>query len=70
MRVFLLPFKKLYEEMKIRVEKAIESGSISEDIKNQHNGFLEWNSNVTKQDHHSIVKVITTLIILCKCLKI
>ncbi|KAM7499011.1 hypothetical protein LguiA_023425 [Lonicera macranthoides] len=53
-----LAIKKLYEEMKIRVEKAIESGSISEDIKNKHKGFLEWNSNVTKQDHHSIVKIL------------
>lgn len=43
--------------MKERIEAVINKGSISEEIKNQHKGFLEWSHNVTKQNHHPIVKV-------------
>ncbi|XP_019193722.1 PREDICTED: cellulose synthase-like protein E6 [Ipomoea nil] len=50
--------KKLYEEMRNRIEIAMESGRISDEIKNQHKGFSEWNSKTTKQDHHSIVKIL------------
>ncbi|KAG5546735.1 hypothetical protein RHGRI_018792 [Rhododendron griersonianum] len=49
---------KLYEEMKCRIESAIEKGSISKDIRDQHKGFSEWNSEVTKQDHQSIVQIL------------
>ncbi|CAA2986859.1 cellulose synthase E6 [Olea europaea subsp. europaea] len=51
-------FQKLYEDMKRRIESAVEKGCISNDIKDQHRGFLEWNSKVTKKDHQSIVKII------------
>nr|XP_016451412.1 PREDICTED: cellulose synthase-like protein E6 [Nicotiana tabacum] len=50
--------KKLYEEMKTRIEAAIKSGSIPSEIKAQHKGFSEWNSKVTKHDHHSIVQIL------------
>ncbi|XP_009624029.1 cellulose synthase-like protein E6 [Nicotiana tomentosiformis] len=50
--------KKLYEDMKTRIEAAIESGSIPCEIKAQHKGFSEWNSKVTKHDHHSIVQIL------------
>ncbi|KAF7140673.1 hypothetical protein RHSIM_Rhsim06G0231000 [Rhododendron simsii] len=53
-----LAVKKLYEEMKCRIESAIEKGSISKDIRDQHKGFSEWNSEVTKQDHQSIVQIL------------
>lgn len=43
--------------MKCRVESAIEKGSISKDIRDQHKGFSEWNFEVTKQDHQPIVQV-------------
>lgn len=49
--------KKLYEEMKNRIESAVESGKIPEETKNQHKGFSEWNLKVAKNDHHSIVQV-------------
>ncbi|XAR56805.1 Cellulose synthase (UDP-forming) [Bertholletia excelsa] len=52
-----LAIKKLFEDMKRRIEMAVEVG-ISEEIKNQHKGFSEWSSKVTKQDHHSIVQII------------
>nr|GLL22503.1 cellulose synthase-like protein E6 [Ipomoea trifida] len=50
--------KKLYEEMRNRIEVAMESGRISDEIRNQHKGFSEWNSKTTKQDHQSIVKIL------------
>ncbi|CAN4096876.1 unnamed protein product [Withania somnifera] len=50
--------KKLYEDMTIRIETTIESGSIPNEIKAQHKGFSEWNSKVTKQDHQSIVQIL------------
>ncbi|KAK6774128.1 hypothetical protein RDI58_029367 [Solanum bulbocastanum] len=50
--------KKLYEDMKSRIEASIENGSIPNEIKAQHKGFSEWNTKVTKQDHHSIVQIL------------
>ncbi|KAK3021554.1 hypothetical protein RJ639_046502 [Escallonia herrerae] len=47
---------KLYEKMKIRIDTAMNKGSISNEMKDQHKGFLQWNSKVTKQDHQSIVQ--------------
>ncbi|KAI8016661.1 Cellulose synthase-like protein E6 [Camellia lanceoleosa] len=53
-----LATKKLYEDMKFRIEAATEKGNISKEVKDQHKGFLEWNSQVTKQDDQSIVQIL------------
>ncbi|XP_059666573.1 cellulose synthase-like protein E6 [Cornus florida] len=53
-----LAIKKLYEDMKIRIETAIEKGCISKDIRDQHKGFKEWSSEVTKNNHQSIVQIL------------
>ncbi|KAA8527078.1 hypothetical protein F0562_008693 [Nyssa sinensis] len=53
-----LAIKKLYEDMKNRIEAAIEKGSISKDIRDQHKGFSEWNSKVSQKDHQSIVQIL------------
>ncbi|KAI8553032.1 hypothetical protein RHMOL_Rhmol06G0313800 [Rhododendron molle] len=53
-----LDIKKLYEDMKCRIESAIKKGGISKDTRDQHKGFSEWNSEVTKQDHQSIVQIL------------
>ncbi|KAL7186770.1 hypothetical protein ACSBR2_028486 [Camellia fascicularis] len=53
-----LATKKLYEDMKFRIERAAEMGSISKEVKDQHKGFAEWNSQVTKQNHQSIVQIL------------
>ncbi|KAL2495845.1 Cellulose synthase-like protein E1 [Forsythia ovata] len=50
--------KKLYEAMKSRIDSAVEKGCISKEIKDQHRGFAEWNSKVTKKDHQSIVQIL------------
>ncbi|KAL0443267.1 UNVERIFIED_CONTAM: Cellulose synthase-like protein E6 [Sesamum latifolium] len=49
--------KELYEDMKSRIESTAAKGCVPEEIKDQHKGFSEWNSKVTKQDHHSIVQM-------------
>ncbi|KAL3352503.1 hypothetical protein AABB24_020479, partial [Solanum stoloniferum] len=41
-----------------RIEASIENDSIPNEIKAQHKGFSEWNTKVTKQDHHSIVQIL------------
>ncbi|OMP04213.1 Cellulose synthase [Corchorus olitorius] len=50
--------KKQYEDMKKRIEQVSNKGSVPEEIKKQHKGFSEWNSNVTKQNHQPIVQFI------------
>ncbi|KAK2638919.1 hypothetical protein Ddye_026714 [Dipteronia dyeriana] len=54
----LLDIKKKYEDMKNRIESAITKGSISKEIRDEHDGFSEWNDQVTKQNHQSIVQII------------
>ncbi|KAL0362936.1 UNVERIFIED_CONTAM: Cellulose synthase-like protein E6 [Sesamum calycinum] len=50
--------KELYEDMKSRIDSAAAKGCIPEEISDQHKGFSEWNSKVTKQDHQSIVQIL------------
>nr|XP_023881890.1 cellulose synthase-like protein E2 isoform X3 [Quercus suber] len=53
-----LAMKKLYKEMEDRIDSVVEMGKIPKETRDQHKGFLEWNSKVTKQDHQSIVQII------------
>ena len=41
------------------IDSTVEMEEITKEIRDQHKGFSEWNSKVTKQDHQSIVKVTT-----------
>ncbi|PIN09522.1 Cellulose synthase (UDP-forming) [Handroanthus impetiginosus] len=50
--------KKLYEDMKSRIDSAAAKGGVPEEIKDKHKGFSEWNSKITKQDHQSIVQIL------------
>ncbi|XP_050215649.1 cellulose synthase-like protein E6 isoform X2 [Mercurialis annua] len=50
--------KKLYNEMKDRINSMVERGSVPRNIRDQHKGFLEWNNNVTKKDHQAIVQIV------------
>ena len=43
--------------MEIRINSIVEMGEITKEMRDQHKGFSEWNSKVTKQDHQPIVKV-------------
>ena len=51
--------------MKNQIESATEKGSISEEIRSQHKGFLEWDHKVSKQNHQPIVQVINNVVLLC-----
>lgn len=52
-----MDMKKLYDDMKKRIDSAMEKGRISEEIRNQNQGFMEWNHDVTKKNHQPIVKI-------------
>ncbi|KAG9448581.1 hypothetical protein H6P81_008546 [Aristolochia fimbriata] len=50
--------KKLYEEMECRIETTVMLGRISEEIKAEHEGFLEWNSEGNSRNHQTVLKVV------------
>ncbi|KAB1215041.1 Cellulose synthase-like protein E1 [Morella rubra] len=52
-----LAIKRLYDEMEKRIDSTVEKGMIPKEVRDQHKGFSEWNSKVTKQDHQSIVQI-------------
>ncbi|KAF6136221.1 hypothetical protein GIB67_001630 [Kingdonia uniflora] len=49
-----LAMKKLYEEMKQKIEAEVKRGTISEELRKSHKGFSEWSSKVRKGDHQTI----------------
>uniref|UniRef100_J3MYG8 Cellulose synthase-like protein E6 n=1 Tax=Oryza brachyantha TaxID=4533 RepID=J3MYG8_ORYBR len=50
--------KNLYEEMRERIDTAVMSGKIPEEIKLKHKGFKEWNSEITSKSHQPIVQIL------------
>ncbi|XVE62579.1 hypothetical protein DITRI_Ditri06bG0129600 [Diplodiscus trichospermus] len=50
--------KKLYEEMKMRIETTTKSNRIPEEIRKIHKGFLEWESVSSKSDHQTILQIV------------
>ncbi|GMN73959.1 hypothetical protein TIFTF001_053096 [Ficus carica] len=54
----------MYEEMKTRIETALETGKIPEETRKQHKGFSQWNLNIKRSDHHSIVQVMAVGILI------
>ncbi|EXB51023.1 Cellulose synthase-like protein E1 [Morus notabilis] len=53
-----LAFKKLYEDMKNRIETVIKLGKVPQETRKRHKGFSEWNLNIKKNDHQSIVQIL------------
>ncbi|KAF6142223.1 hypothetical protein GIB67_012072, partial [Kingdonia uniflora] len=49
-----LAMKKLYEEMKQRIEAEVKCGTISEELRKSHEGFSEWSSRVKKGNNQTI----------------
>ncbi|KAK9267620.1 hypothetical protein L1049_010051 [Liquidambar formosana] len=49
--------KKLYEEMKKRIETTAKLGQISEDKRKEHKGFHEWDLVSNRHDHQAIVQI-------------
>ncbi|CAN6196333.1 unnamed protein product [Urochloa humidicola] len=50
--------KGLYEEMTERIESAVRSANVPEEIRANHKGFSEWNTGTTSKDHQPIVQVL------------
>ncbi|KAH7545398.1 cellulose synthase-like protein E6 [Ziziphus jujuba] len=50
--------KKLYEDMKTRIESTTKTGRISEEIRKEHKGFLEWDFVSSRRDHQTILQIL------------
>ncbi|KAA8519230.1 hypothetical protein F0562_013486 [Nyssa sinensis] len=50
--------KKLYENMKKRINNATKQGRISDELRQDHNGFCEWDLASTKNDHQTILQIL------------
>eukprot|EP01018_Ginkgo_biloba_P022409 Gb_25252 [translate_table: standard] len=51
--------KKLYEEMKDRINRTVEMGAVPDVIQKKHNGFKEWTSTIfTSRNHPSVVQIV------------
>ncbi|XP_062088070.1 cellulose synthase-like protein E6 isoform X2 [Humulus lupulus] len=50
--------KRLYEDMKIRIESATKAGQISEAIRKENKGFLEWDFVSSRRDHQTIIQIL------------
>ena len=53
--------KKLYEDMKNRIESAMKLGQISEEVRKQDKGFEEWDLVSDPRNHQAIVQVLLTV---------
>ncbi|KAG4176272.1 hypothetical protein ERO13_A11G234900v2 [Gossypium hirsutum] len=51
-----LSVKKLYEDMKMRIETTTKLNQIPEYIQKQHKGFREWDFVSSKHDHQTILQ--------------
>ncbi|RVW33638.1 Cellulose synthase-like protein E6 [Vitis vinifera] len=50
--------KKLYEDMRNRIEAVMNMGQITEEIRKQHKGFGEWNLASEPQNHQTILQIL------------
>ncbi|KAF8023277.1 hypothetical protein BT93_F0698 [Corymbia citriodora subsp. variegata] len=53
-----ISMKNVYEDMKKRIESVAELGRIPDDIREQHKGFLEWDTVSSRRDHQTILQII------------
>ncbi|XVE90171.1 hypothetical protein DITRI_Ditri20bG0056700 [Diplodiscus trichospermus] len=53
-----LSVKKLYEDMRMRIETTTKLNRIPEDIREQHKGFREWGFVSSKSDHQTILQIL------------
>ncbi|XP_075664338.1 cellulose synthase-like protein E6 isoform X4 [Castanea sativa] len=50
--------KKLYEDMKKRIENTTKLGRLSEEICKEHKGFNEWIFVASRRDHQTILQIL------------
>ncbi|GLT65504.1 hypothetical protein SLA2020_379340 [Shorea laevis] len=53
-----LMIKKLYEDMKIRIETTTKFGRVPDNLRQQHKGFREWDLVSSRQDHQTILQIL------------
>ncbi|KAF7073011.1 hypothetical protein CFC21_078070 [Triticum aestivum] len=49
--------REMYEDMTERIDTAVLSGKISEEVKANHKGFHEWDQENTSKNHQPIVQI-------------
>ncbi|KAK1584491.1 hypothetical protein Q3G72_033449 [Acer saccharum] len=50
--------KKLYENMESRIRRAANVGRLSEEQRSKHEGFSQWETYSSKQDHDTILQIL------------
>ncbi|KAK1435579.1 hypothetical protein QVD17_01345 [Tagetes erecta] len=50
--------KKLFEEMKDRIENVTKNGRVPDGLRLEHEGFAEWDSFTSSRDHDAIVQIL------------
>ena len=47
----------MFDKMTERIDTAVMSGKVPEEIKARHKGFYEWNQEISSKNHQPIVQV-------------
>ncbi|GJZ77991.1 cellulose synthase-like protein E6 [Tanacetum coccineum] len=50
--------KDKYEEMTKRIENTMRLGKLTQELRNEHKGFQEWDAGSNKHDHQAIVQIL------------
>lgn len=54
----LIEIKELFNDMKKRIEEVVDSGRVPDEVRADHKGFAEWDSEFTKQNHQAVVQMV------------
>ncbi|MQL05595.1 hypothetical protein EI015_26345, partial [Escherichia coli] len=54
----LAAIKKLYDQMKIRIEDATKLGRVPKEARLKHKGFSQWDSYSSRRDHDTILQIL------------
>ncbi|KAK7320312.1 hypothetical protein VNO77_29674 [Canavalia gladiata] len=54
----LAAIKKLYEDMKERIENATKLGGVPNEVRSKHSGFSQWDSYSSPRDHLTILQIV------------
>ncbi|GKA23142.1 cellulose synthase-like protein E6 [Tanacetum coccineum] len=49
--------KDKYEEMTKRIENTMRLGKLTQELRNEHKGFQEWDAGSNKHDHQAIILI-------------
>ncbi|VAI33438.1 unnamed protein product [Triticum turgidum subsp. durum] len=50
--------KDMFDKMTERIDTAVMSGKVPEEIKARHKGFYEWNQEISSKNHQPIVQIL------------